>query len=46
MGGMRIDTDGTYILVGNDFDILDVASGLEDLSQHLFGDPRVQASNI
>lgn len=36
----------TCILVRNDFDALDMASRLEDLPQHIFGDARVQASHI
>ena len=33
----RSDTDSTYILVRNDFDILHMTCRLEYLSQHLLG---------
>jgi hypothetical protein len=36
----------TCSLVGNDLDALDVASGLEDLTQHVLSDSGVQSTNI
>ena len=36
----------THVLVGNDLDILDVTSGLEDLSQDVLGDAGVEAANV
>lgn len=37
----KSDTDGTYILVRNDFDILDMAGGFKDLAQHFFCNSRI-----
>lgn len=42
----KVDTDSTYILVRNDFDVLDVSSGFEDLSKHIFRNSWIQTSNI
>lgn len=36
----------TYVLVGDDLDILHVSSGLEDLPENFFGDPWVQTTNV
>lgn len=33
-------------LVGDDLDALDMASGFEDLTQNVLGDPRVQTTNV
>lgn len=33
---INFDTDSTYILVRNDFDILDMTRGLKDLTEHVF----------
>lgn len=41
-GGANI----TYVLVGNNLDVLDVPSSLEDLSQDILGDARIQAADI
>lgn len=42
----KVDTDSTYILVRNDFDVLDMTSGLEDLTEHIFSDSWVKTPNI
>lgn len=36
----------TYVLVRDDLDVLHVSSGLEDLPENLFGNPRVQTANV
>lgn len=36
----------TYVLIGDDLDVLDVTSSLEDLSQDILGDSRVQTTNV
>lgn len=36
----------TYIFVRNDLHVLDVASGLKDLAQHILGHPLVQSADI
>lgn len=36
----------TYILVGDDFNILHMASRLKDLAQNILGDPLVEATDI
>jgi hypothetical protein len=36
----------TYVLVGDDLDILHVSSSLENLPQDLLSDPGVQATNV
>lgn len=35
-----------YILVGDNLDVLDMASGLKDLTQHVLGDPLIQTANV
>jgi hypothetical protein len=42
----KVDTDSTYILVRNDFDVLDVTSCFEDLAKNIFSDSRIKTSNI
>jgi hypothetical protein len=42
----KFDTDSTYILVRNDFDILHMTSGFENLSKHILCDPRIEPSNV
>jgi len=42
----EVDTDSTYILVWNDFNILDMPSRLKDLSKHIFCDSWIQTSNV
>jgi len=42
----KVDTDSTYILVRNDFDVLDMTSGLEDLTEHIFSNSWVKAPNV
>jgi hypothetical protein len=42
----KVDTDSTYILVRNDFDVLDMASCLKDLTKNILSDPRIKASNV
>jgi hypothetical protein len=42
----KVDTDSTYILVRNDFDVLDMARGLEDLTENILSDPRIKASDV
>ncbi len=37
---------GAGSLVGDDLNALDVASSLEDLAQHVLGDPRVESTNV
>lgn len=37
---------GTDILVGDDFDVLDMASGLKDLTENILSNTRVQASDV
>lgn len=36
----------TYVLIGDDLDVLDVAGSLEDLSQDILGDSRVQTTDV
>lgn len=36
----------TYVLVGDDLDVLNVPSSLEDLSQDVLGNTRVQATDV
>ncbi len=42
----KFDTDSTYILVRNDFDILDMTGGFEDLSKDILCNPRIKTSYI
>jgi hypothetical protein len=42
----RDDTDSTYILVRNDFDILDMTGCLKNLTEDIFGDSWVQTANV
>jgi hypothetical protein len=36
----------THILVGNNLNVLHMASGLEDLTQDILGDTLIQAANV
>ncbi len=36
----------TYILIGDDFDILDMAGSLKDLAQNILGNPLVEATDV
>lgn len=40
------DTDSTNILVGNDFDVLDMSSSFEDLAQDILSHARIKSTNI
>jgi hypothetical protein len=42
----KVDTDSTYILVRNDFNVLDMTSCLKDLAKNIFSDSRIKTSNI
>lgn len=41
-----LDARSPYILVRDDFDVLDVTSSLEDLTQNILGDTGIQATDI
>lgn len=36
----------TYVLVGNDLDVLNMSSSLEDLAENVLGNSLVQASHV
>ena len=39
-------TYSAHVLVGNNFDVLHMASGLKDLSEHVFSNAGIQATNV
>ena len=43
---MAAMSKGTYILVRNNLDILDMAGGLEDLAQNILRHPRVKSTDV
>jgi hypothetical protein len=42
----KFNTDSTYILIRNDFDVLDMPRSFKDLPENILRDPRVQSPNI
>jgi len=42
----KVDTDRTYVLVRNDFDILNMAGGLENLPEHILCNTWIKPSDI